>query len=337
MTVRLFYSIMLFFAGNHVLRCQQIIPILDSSFEKTIAWSSCNFADKTPVDIQPGAFGVIKPAADGNKYISMVTRQDSTYEGISQKLKYPLIENTCYTFSLMATRDSHYVSNIIDRGNTPFSFDRPVMLVLFGSDNPCGFGELLTHTPVINIYHWIKYSLSFQSNHTWKYLNIYAMPAGNKPYNGHALLDHIGALIPHPCSDDFRPDSSNVTRTKNTLISSPISSSGGIDHFDRLALTKSEYPSFFALSLFSRFGKIKATGHQTNTILDEYCKSLTDLSYTFYIKSENFKASKKSLSEYLKKWCSSLALRSRIKRFSNLQYDSPKWNNKDVDVVLMIE
>jgi hypothetical protein len=114
-------------------------------------------------------------------------------------------------------------------------------------------------------------------------------------------------------------------------------SPGAIDHFDRLAITKSENPSFYALSLFTKSGKIKATGHQTNTILDEYCKSFTDLSFTFYIKSDDFKAYKNSLEEYLEKWCPKLSKHSRIKRISSLQYDSPEWNHKDIDVVLMIE
>ena len=76
---------------------QQAIVLDNPSFEGKPGssrvpegWSSCGPAGETDPDIQPGFFGCTLKAAEGSSFVGMVTRDNYTWESLSQKLPAPL-------------------------------------------------------------------------------------------------------------------------------------------------------------------------------------------------------------------------------------------------------
>jgi hypothetical protein len=69
------------------------------------SWADCGQMQESPPDVQPyGGFNVTRPAKDGKTYIGFVTRDNKTWEGVSQRLSSPLQQGKCYRFSLAACK-----------------------------------------------------------------------------------------------------------------------------------------------------------------------------------------------------------------------------------------
>lgn len=109
--------------------------ILNPSFEGIPEMAKCppswfSFGQKSTPDTQPGSFKVTNPASDGKTYLSMVSRQDGTFETIYQNLSYPLKKGKCYLFSI----DIAVSSNFIIRDFSIYDFTNPSILGIWGTD-----------------------------------------------------------------------------------------------------------------------------------------------------------------------------------------------------------
>ncbi|MCU0440572.1 MAG: gliding motility-associated C-terminal domain-containing protein [Raineya sp.] len=150
-------------------------PFRNPSFEVDISnlvfydWIPCAFSSTTP-DIQPKWDTSILPY-QGNHYMGMVTRGglcNTCNESVSQKLLYPLSQDTCYSFDIMLSHDF--------RSYTGYSSN--AILKIWAGNNPltnCGREELLWTSPPPPTGFWSKYSVRFspKKNYTHIILEVY--------------------------------------------------------------------------------------------------------------------------------------------------------------------
>lgn len=144
-----------------------------------VGWFACG-ESSTP-DILPGVWGVYKEPADGDTFLGLITREDGTWEAIGQKLRQPLIENECYTFSIDLARSTTYAG-----------YDIPVKFQMWGAENKCSRQQLLAETSVVRHTNWKTYNFEFTTKKQINYIIIEAKFANGIyfAYKGNLLLDH---------------------------------------------------------------------------------------------------------------------------------------------------
>jgi len=197
---------------------QEVIKLQNPSFEDTPragtgytppiqGWYDCGlakFPGETPPDIHPVstiAWEVTKDAYDGQTYLGMVTRENDTWESLSQALSTPLLGGTCYSFSAFISKSDRYKSRTRRSPDTEENFDRPAVLLIWGGNSFCDKAELLGESPAVSNIEWKQYHFLFQPQQTYKYITFeafYKTPI-LEAYNGHVLLDDLSDIVPTPC------------------------------------------------------------------------------------------------------------------------------------------
>ncbi len=190
------------------------VPLANPSFEGEAApskvpaqWTDCGYQTESPPDVQPGAFGVDLPAAEGHTYVGMVVRDNSTYEALGQRLRYPLSADTCYQLDLYLGRAKAYMS-MSRSSKQRANFVTPVILRIWGDDTEmCARGDILAVSEPIKWYGWHRQRLILQPVHRVHYLTLeaYYAPDFGRGVNGHLLIDGLSSLKPMPCSVSVAP------------------------------------------------------------------------------------------------------------------------------------
>lgn len=179
---------------------QPSISLANPSFEDTpkqgrppTGWKNCNDKITSPVDVQPGSFGVTLPAFEGNSYVSMVVRVNNSLEGISQMLARPLTPNIAYSLSLPLAMSGSFSSSAFDANRQLYqaNFSNPVVLRLYAGLKPCERRQLLAETPPVSHHEWKNYELIFAPSGGWTHLMLetFYNTTRAKAYNGHILVD----------------------------------------------------------------------------------------------------------------------------------------------------
>lgn len=166
-------------------------------------WNDCGFRGETPPDVHPlrgGNFSVSKAPADGNTYLGMVTRDNDTWEKISQKLKKPLKTGKCYSFSIALARSETYLSQSRATGK-PANFATPIQVRFYGGNEFCGKQELLASSSLIKNTRWLQYEFIIQPDQDFKYIVIEAFYKTPTlfPYNGNVLIDNLSPIFEIEC------------------------------------------------------------------------------------------------------------------------------------------
>ncbi len=214
------FTVLLYTVFN--LNAQQEIKLMNPSFEDPSmdvkedkplcckaprGWYACGGADLNTPDAQPGNFEVTLPATDGGYYLGMVTRDNDTWEGISQRLKTPLTGGNCYSFSLKASHSADLVSDSRRTGR-PAKYDKPVKIRIWAGNGYCQKLQLLDESPVINHTYWKQYNFRFEPIRSYGHITIevfYKTPAPI-PYNGNILIDDASTIKQVPCAEEPEPD-----------------------------------------------------------------------------------------------------------------------------------
>ncbi len=203
----------------------QSIPLTNPSFEDLPVpgraprgWTDCGQAGESPVDVHPaGSFGVTKPPADGHSYIGMVTRDNGTWESISQPLPSPLRAGECYLFAFYAARSEQYMS-VSRTTNEPANFEAPALVRVWGADSArCNRAQLLAYTPPVTQTNWRLYPFILQPEIDCRFLIFeayFADSTGNYA-NSNVLIDFLQPIRPRPC------DSTTQEIDPLTLIPTP--------------------------------------------------------------------------------------------------------------------
>lgn len=223
-------TILLTISYNQVVGQDAVITLSNPSFEDTPragtnkfigikGWVDCGTREfnESPPDIHTEnpndpIFGVTKAAKDGKTYLGMVTRENESWESVSQKLSAPLETGKCYTFSIDLARSETYFSMMQDVTyasddtqpiqTTPPS--KPAVLRIWGGINYCPRNQLLAESKPVTNTDWETYTFEFTPNINTKAISLeafYKTPVLD-PYFGHILLDNASEIKQIPCPGD---------------------------------------------------------------------------------------------------------------------------------------
>lgn len=206
---------------NLTLRGQEEIKILNQSFENEKAeiyprtwppeWDGLqdNTEQNTPDVHKPNEltlFQVKQKAIKGNKYLGLVTRTNNKNEGISQKLTSPLIADTEYSISFIASSSRTYISpgyteekaGKLITHDEDMNYNNSVRLVLLGKrNNELDNDVLLGWTEPIEFDEWKEYKIEFPVFAEFTGIIIKVEPVNfevKKQMRGNVLIDYISNI-----------------------------------------------------------------------------------------------------------------------------------------------
>lgn len=188
-----------------------LIRLTNPSFEGTPkpgtlpdGWTDCGFDRESPPDTQPGSFGVTRKAYDGKTYLSMVARENGTWESVSQQLSNTLDSGRCYLMSAILSH-SDELKSPISMGSFSDStvFKTPIVLRVYGGNSLCDKLELLAESSPVDHFKWMEYELLFKPNSNYTHIVLAAEfeDIHKRFYNGHILMDHLSDIEEVVCGE----------------------------------------------------------------------------------------------------------------------------------------
>ena len=190
-----------------------------------VSWRDCGFPGESAVDIQPDPqreFNVVKPPQHGNTYLGMVTRDNDTYERVSQRLSAPLRAGQCYELRIQLARSEFYLSKS-RLTNDDANYINPVKLRIRGGYDFCDLGQVMGESPLVENWVWKEYRIKLEPTEDFSHivLEAYFKQPILFPYNGNVLLDNAQALVPVACDADLyaprpRPEAAEVASVEDT-------------------------------------------------------------------------------------------------------------------------
>ena len=184
---------------------------MGSNISRIIGWNDCGAPGETPPDIHGIGtyfFNVTQRPFDGSTFLGMVVRSTDTWEMVSQRLNASLIADQCYAFSVHLSRSARYRSGIKGIQDSQFSFTKPIVLRIYGSNLSCASDdvhrELLAESPAISNTNWQRYDFKFHPTRSYRFImfEAYYKTPTLFAYNGNILLDNASNIIPIDCDDD---------------------------------------------------------------------------------------------------------------------------------------
>lgn len=183
----------IFFLFSTLLaQAQDTIPFSNGSFEGEDYGSPSitpqgwiPFTMGTTPDILPGAWGVELPPSHGPSYIGLITREDGSYESITQRLGSPLEGETCYRFTVDLAHSKTYSG-----------YNLPIRLRIWAG-NKLKKEQLVWESDLIHQNSWQTHEVKFYTKSTYHYLFIeaYFAPGIFFKYRGNVLIDHLTDII----------------------------------------------------------------------------------------------------------------------------------------------
>ncbi len=186
-------------------------------------WANCGNESESPPDVQPGAFGIDLPAADGQTYLGLVVRDNETWEAVGQQLATPLSPDTCYQLDLYLGRARELYSLSRSR-QARTNFITPVLLRVWGAATElCARSDILAVSEPVKWFGWHRQRLILQPVHEVRYLTLEAWyaPDFGRGVNGHLLVDGLSQLTPVPCSERVAPVPQRSAPRSDTTTATP--------------------------------------------------------------------------------------------------------------------
>ena len=162
--------------------------------------------DLNTPDIQPNYFGVDLEPFNGSTYIGMVTRDNDSWESISQRLYRSLKRGECYTFNMKIS----YADNLVSqsrRTGRDVTYNKPIKIRIWGGTGYGHKAELLDQTELIDHTYWKQYNFRFEPRKSHSFITIeafYKTPTP-VPYNGNVLIDDASSITIISCNDEKEP------------------------------------------------------------------------------------------------------------------------------------
>jgi len=201
------YTILFLLFLSSTTFAQNEIYLANPSFEDRagvgnapMSWFDCGFPGESPPDVHSADsnfFDVNQKPSDGETYLGMVTRDNDTWESVSQRLSKPLVANRTYQFEIDICKAPVYLS-ISRKTNNTETYTTPIQLRVWGGSGYCNKLELLAHSSVIKNTKWITYTLTLKPTQKITYLVLeahYSTPV-LFPTNGNILLDNCSPIWP---------------------------------------------------------------------------------------------------------------------------------------------
>jgi hypothetical protein len=147
-----------------------------------IGWLACE--PFTTPDILPGFWGIFQEASEGETYVGLITRENGTWESITQRLPRTINRGDCYTFTLD-----------LAHGVTYSGYNQTLKLRIWGSTNKCTKNQLLFESPLIDHPEWRPYRVEFTAKQPVRYILIEAFyQEGSFRRKGNILIDNLSPL-----------------------------------------------------------------------------------------------------------------------------------------------
>ena len=176
-----------------------IHPLLERRIKRSLT-----FQNRIHVDtVERGIWEVMSKPSEGNTFLGMVVRDNDTWESLSQRLKVPIEEGKCYSFSIDLARSDFYVSG--SRLTEAIeNYTQPSVLRIWGGTAVCGKQELLGESVTVENNQWRTYEFEFRPDRS---VNFFTLEAFYKvpnlfAYNGHLLLDNASIIKEIPCDEE---------------------------------------------------------------------------------------------------------------------------------------
>lgn len=172
--------------------------------QDTAGWVDCGFLSEAPAAVQPGQYDVRMAAKDQRYYMSLVVRENYTWDAIGQKLEKPLEPGKCYEWTIYLAQSPHYF-DYARRHAGKVRYNNPIQLFIWGGSGFCQAGQLLAETEVVKHKNWQPYRLVLRPQKPVYYLTLHAYYLNPlaKAYNGHILIDNASHIVSIPCPDDM--------------------------------------------------------------------------------------------------------------------------------------
>ena len=160
-------------------------------------WFGCGRHELNTPDVQPGHFEVDLFPLHSSYYLSMVTRDNDTWESVSQELHSPLLADTKYTFSIALARSEKMLS-LSRQKEKLVLYDTPVKLRIWGGREFCGTKELLAESEVVKNTNWVNYDFMLEPSVEHAFITLEAFYKTPTPiaYNGNLLMDYCSSIVP---------------------------------------------------------------------------------------------------------------------------------------------
>lgn len=313
MNLKSFWYILLSLCLKQLSYAQNMEPIklINPSFEdipraSTVprGWNNCGMEMETPPDTQPsGQFEVTKKPYKGATYLGMVTRDNDTWESVSQRMPRAFEKGTCYAFSIYLCRSDIYKSRSSSNPTVEANYVTPIKLRIWGSSTYYDKQELLGETSEVKNIDWQEYKFEFRPKqaHNYIILEAFFKTPVLFPYNGNILVDNASDIVPFNCGKKpvakvDKPKTTNGTPATTTGTNPPTTSaktryenakvgeSVRIENLYFKADSASVQPeSFKVLDELYQFMSgnpdvvIEVGGHTNNIPTDDFCNRLSTL------------------------------------------------------------
>lgn len=207
-------------------------------------WRGCNF--NTSPDHQPRQMGVNLEAKNGKRYVSLVARDNNTFEDIGQVLTEPLMRGQLYSLQLDLAYSDDYIS----------SFKNPIKLKVWLGKDTCEKDELIWKSPTIAHENWEPYQFNFSPSDSDKmgYIYFEAAYVGSERYDGNILIDNL-SLLKNEDAEKCEFKFPNAFTPDGDTLNDDF---GAIDDCQLIS---------FSMQIFNRWGKIV---FQTNDYRDRW-------------------------------------------------------------------
>lgn len=149
-----------------------------------MGWFACQKG--TTPDILPGYWGVYNDASEGETFVGMITRENSTFESIGQRFSKTLEKNRCYSLALDLAHSDIYSG-----------YSEPIGLRIWISDEKCKTTQLIHQFSPINNQDWQRFKIEFKPQLDANYVLFEAfIKEGSFSHKGNILIDNISAIFP---------------------------------------------------------------------------------------------------------------------------------------------
>jgi len=184
--IKHFYISVFIILGNSLIA--QIV-ITNSSFEgkpadATMPSGWFMASEGTTPDILPGYWGVYNEPYDGDTYLGLITRQDGTFESITQRMEDTLQKGTCYSMSLVLSHSENYSG-----------YNVPLKIRIWVGDKKSDRQQKIFESDIINGEQWRYIKIDFTPEKEMQYLIIEAYNSRYDPVNGNILIDALSNPI----------------------------------------------------------------------------------------------------------------------------------------------
>lgn len=185
---------------------QTNLTLFNPSFEESPAqhstepegWISCGFPNYSPPDVHgmnTQFYQVTEDPMFGEQYVGLIARPDHTWEDLGQNLVFPLEKDRWHFMSFYARKAENYITST-RADNSKVNHSNPVVIIFYGSNEPCKQTEILAVTPVLDYEQWTKVPILFKPKETYSYLWFevnYEFP-DEEPYAGNVLIDNFSPI-----------------------------------------------------------------------------------------------------------------------------------------------